>query len=167
MGPLAVNVQRVLEFLQPRLVFVTESLNFTIERLKLAFVGCHLRRELIVENMDLITENLESLLDLGKAALARGGRALLASVNLVEPGGEGDEACHRHHDREPQSCIPITHTAQLQGILSTSSNRDYATGTNWAGGIIATTVWPLVADSFCSRQGSSIRNTGVSPQRDG
>ena len=159
--PLPANVQRVLEFLQPRLVFVTESLNFTIERLKLAFVGCHLRRELIVENMDLLAENLESLLDLGKAALARDGRALLASVNLVKPGGQRNEACHRHNDREPQSCIPITHTAQLQGILSTSSNRDCATGTNWAGGVIATTVWPLVAGSFCSRQGSSIGRARV------
>jgi hypothetical protein len=118
---LRASAQDVFQLLQPRLVFAAEGLNFTVERLQLAFVGSLLGCELTVEDTNLIAEELDSLLDLGQVALARGGRALLASIDLIEPGGQGDEACDRHDDRKPQSCIPITHTAQLQGVSSTSS----------------------------------------------
>jgi hypothetical protein len=46
----------------------------------------------------LIGEGLDSLLDLGQIGRSRFGTTLLASVNLVEAGGERDEAGHREHD---------------------------------------------------------------------
>jgi len=47
---------------------LAEGLNFTVERLQLAFVGSLLGRELTVENTNLIAEELDSLLDLGQVA---------------------------------------------------------------------------------------------------
>ena len=45
---------------------MSESLNFTIERLKLYFLRNQLRCELIIKNMDLTAEDLNSLLDLSE-----------------------------------------------------------------------------------------------------
>ena len=51
---------------------MSESLNFTIERLKLYFLRNQLRCELIIKNMDLIAEDLNSLLDLSEITLGGG-----------------------------------------------------------------------------------------------
>jgi hypothetical protein len=66
---------------------MSESLNFTIERLKLYFLRNQLRCELISKNMDLIAEDLNSLLDLSEITLGGGWSAFLASVNFIEPSG--------------------------------------------------------------------------------
>ena len=53
-------------------MLIPEGLNFTAERLDMSFGRGQLRRELVVQNMKLTAEDLDSLLDIGKGVL--GGR---------------------------------------------------------------------------------------------
>ena len=64
------NAQTILELLQPRLVLISEGLNLLTERLNLSLGRQHLRRELVVQDMKLVGEDLDSLLDVGEGALS-------------------------------------------------------------------------------------------------
>ena len=65
----------VLELIQSRL----KSLNLNTERLNLSLVGVDLPRILIIENTNLITEDSDSLLDLGEIS----GHCFRISIGLT------------------------------------------------------------------------------------
>jgi hypothetical protein len=76
-------------------VLISEGLNFTTERLDVSFGRGQLRRELVVQNMKLTAEDLDSLLDIGKGVFAGRQTAFLASVDFVETSCQSDEAGDR------------------------------------------------------------------------
>jgi hypothetical protein len=91
---LTTTTQVILQFLQADIVSIGQGLDLIAERLNLALVGIELRRE----NMNLVAEDLDSQVKLGEVAVAGGGAAFLASINLVESRGQGQEASHRKND---------------------------------------------------------------------
>jgi hypothetical protein len=84
----------VLELIQSRF----KGLNLNTERMKLSRVGVDLPRILIIENTNLITEDSDSLLDLGEISGHCFRTTLLTPVDLVNTGGDGDETGHRKND---------------------------------------------------------------------
>jgi hypothetical protein len=79
------------------------------ECLKLSLVCVDPPRVLIIENTNLISENFHSLLELGEISSDRLRTTLLASVDLVNTGGNGDGPAHRKNDRKPQSYLTTAH----------------------------------------------------------
>jgi hypothetical protein len=77
---------------------MAQLLNFTPERLNLSFVRGQLRSVLVMENIQLPIEDSDSVLDIDQIGDGGPGTTPLASVDLVEAGGQGDEAGHREND---------------------------------------------------------------------
>jgi hypothetical protein len=91
---LSANTQMVFELIQTRL----KCLNLNIERVKLSLVVVGLPRILIIENTNLITEDLDSLLDPSEISGNCCRTTLFTPVDLVNTGGHGNETDHSKND---------------------------------------------------------------------
>ena len=89
-----------------------ETLDLAAERPRLPFA----RVQLIAENTNLIAENLHLLLEVGESGCSRLRAALVAPVDLVEAGGQGDKGGNRENDRKPQSYVPAAHVVDTPKV---------------------------------------------------
>ena len=96
--PSAANAQIVLQFLQPRIILITQRLNLTGESLESSLIHCELSCILIMENTNLITEGLDSLVEVSEICRDGVGSALLSSVNFEDARGQRDKCCHGEND---------------------------------------------------------------------
>jgi hypothetical protein len=97
-SPSAANAQIILQFLQPRIILITQRLNLTGESLEPSLIHCELSCILIMENTNLITEGLDSLVEVSEICRDGVGSALLSSVDFEDARGQRDKCCHGEHD---------------------------------------------------------------------